>query len=39
MTDNRDFNSITGKKISRRGALKGLGATAAGIVAGPTITW
>jgi branched-chain amino acid transport system substrate-binding protein len=35
MTDNRNFSSIIGKKISRRGALKGLGATAAGIIAGP----
>ena len=32
MTDN-----LTARKISRRGALKGLGATAAGIVAGPII--
>ena len=38
MTDTSDFSSIIGKKISRRGALKGLGATAAGIVAGPIIT-
>lgn len=35
MTKNRDSSSIIGKTISRRGALKGLGATAAGIVAGP----
>ena len=33
MTDN-----LTARKISRRGALKGLGATAAGIVAGPIVT-
>ena len=32
MTDN-----LTARKISRRGALKGLGATAAGIVAGPIV--
>ncbi|MDQ2703802.1 MAG: ABC transporter substrate-binding protein, partial [Pseudomonadota bacterium] len=35
MTDNRDVNFIKGRKISRRGTLKGLGATAAGIIAGP----
>ena len=30
-------DSLTARKISRRGALKGLGATAAGIVAGPIV--
>ena len=35
MTDNRDSSSIFRKKFSRRSTLKGLGATAAGLVAGP----
>ena len=37
MTDNRDSSSIFRKKISRRSTLKGLGATAAGLVAGPIV--
>ena len=35
MTDHRESTKLLRTKISRRGALKGLGATAAGIVAGP----
>src|SRR5688572_12231857 len=36
MTDTSD--SIFRKRISRRGALKGIGATAAGVAAGPIVT-
>ena len=35
MTDKRDSTNLLREKISRRGALKGFGATAAGIIAGP----
>ncbi len=35
MTDERDTTSLFGRKISRRGALKGAGAAAAGLALGP----